>query len=158
MSRFRKKPVVIEARQWNGENISELTAWGAPVSMGWHDKTTLLVRTLEDPPSHKDGASCEHLASLGDWIIRGVYGEFYPCKPNIFAATYEAVGDAAGVSAPLGDEGMCSHGQSDMTKRDWAAARLANAVELFLLHRDPSSLSALKQVFSEYRWAELGAP
>ena len=85
--RFRKKPVVIEAVQWNGENTDEierfmgllpggLDAGGRAVDSPW-----LLIPTLESP----------HEARPGDWIIRGVQGEFYPCKPDIFEETYEPV-------------------------------------------------------------------
>ncbi len=80
MPKFRKKPVVIEAVQWTGENVKEVMDF-----MRWrnaeHDKIRgLTIRTLEGT----------HHASPGDWIIQGVQGEFYPCKPDIFAATYEA--------------------------------------------------------------------
>lgn len=88
--RFRKKPVVVEAMQWGAYDHSALLAWGAPVTllpasnrpgMG----SALIIGTLEDGPN------CEalHVADPGDWIIKGVAGEFYPCKPNIFEATYE---------------------------------------------------------------------
>ena len=81
--KFRKKPVVIEAVLWNGENIDEIAAF-----MKWrnfeHDKRNgLIIRTLEG----------QHIATVGDYIIKGVAGEFYPCKPDIFAATYDLVCD-----------------------------------------------------------------
>jgi len=47
----------------------------------WH------ITTLEDGPN----GEARHVASVGDWVIRGIKGEFYPCKPDIFAATYEPV-------------------------------------------------------------------
>lgn len=86
--RFRKKPVVIEAWQWDETETTRrmLEARGMRVAgcNGHHDRpdecTSLRISTLE-------GAM--H-AARGDWIIRGVKGEFYPCKPDIFAATYEA--------------------------------------------------------------------
>lgn len=85
---FRKKPVEIEARQYlNDESSYLLLNW---INVGqhnagrrfavWHNEV-LTVPTLEG----------EHIASVGDWIIKGVAGEFYPCKPDIFAATYEQV-------------------------------------------------------------------
>ena len=77
MPQFRKKPVVIEAREWTGANAVGLLDWiGESASQ---EGQTLLIHTLEGI----------HEASLGDMIIRGVKGEFYPCKPDIFAATYE---------------------------------------------------------------------
>jgi hypothetical protein len=89
---FRKKPVVIEAREFTGANGYDIMRWvheGRPdaaqaiVFRGYsHD--TLAIRTLEGT----------HTVSPGDWIIKGVKGEFYPCKPDIFAATYEPAGPA----------------------------------------------------------------
>ena len=81
--KFRKKPVVIEAILWNGDNIEEIAEF-----MKWrnfdHDKRNgLIIRTLEG----------QHIATVGDFIIKGVQGEFYPCKPDIFAATYDLVCD-----------------------------------------------------------------
>lgn len=87
MAKFRKKPVVIEAVQWTGANIETMTAHCAPLGQGepWQIEPPQLgqdmtIHTLEG----------DHTAKVGDWIIRGVKGELYPCKPDIFAATYEA--------------------------------------------------------------------
>lgn len=83
----RKLPVTIEAWQWDGtaEAASPIIAWicanggKVPVS-GYAVKGYVLkIGTLEG----------DHDVTPGDWIIRGVAGEFYPCKPEIFAATYE---------------------------------------------------------------------
>lgn len=88
MSRvFRKKPVQVSAIQWDGseESAREIKAWAdshdAQPLGGWVKDVSLFIRTLE-------GLMC---AEPGDWIIRGVAGEFYPCKPAIFDATYEPV-------------------------------------------------------------------
>jgi hypothetical protein len=80
MPKFRKKPVVIEAFQWTGkERPQDWPEWATKVVLlGGRD---LAVETLEGT-MHAD---------LGDWIIRGVKGEQYPCKPDIFYATYEPV-------------------------------------------------------------------
>jgi hypothetical protein len=90
VSLYRKKPVVIEARQLaitdERENLDALAAWcdgavrftyrnGEPVPH-------IIIRTLEG----------DHRADAGDWIIKGVKGEFYPCKPDIFEQTYEPAG------------------------------------------------------------------
>lgn len=80
MGKFRKKPVVIEAIQWTGENLSEILNFVGPTA-NHGDVTGLTIRTLEG----------DHHASEGDFIIKGVQGEFYPCKPEIFEATYEPV-------------------------------------------------------------------
>jgi hypothetical protein len=85
MPKYRKKPVVIDAVQFTGTNHAEIFEFckDASNSVTGTDKFTvsnsLWIQTLEGG----------HVASPGDWIIRGVKGEFYPCKPDIFAATYE---------------------------------------------------------------------
>lgn len=87
MAKFRKKPVVIEARQFTGHNQSEILAWARPglskdaLNAAQVMRLPVIIPTLEG----------EMKADPGDWIIQGVKGEFYPCKPDIFAATYEAV-------------------------------------------------------------------
>lgn len=93
--RFRKKPVVIEAKQFKYEAayIDELKLWMGPAMVGYGKdrhpdaKGWLHISTLED--GHKGSPHAKHIATEGDWIIQGVQGEFYPCKPDIFAATYE---------------------------------------------------------------------
>lgn len=77
--KFRKKPVVVDAIQWTGENHDEIMKFvGNDVSRG---DGKIYIDTLEGIMS----------ASIGDWVIKGVKGEFYPCKPDIFERTYEAV-------------------------------------------------------------------
>jgi len=81
---FTKKPVTIEAIQYDGssESADRILRWIAineGVAAQSMDEGKLVIETLE-------GA---HLASAGDWIIKGVAGEFYPCKPSIFDQTYE---------------------------------------------------------------------
>lgn len=84
--KFRKRPVIIEAIRWSGSNLAALREWGCPATyLPPSADNNLIIGTLEDGPN------CEavHVASLGDWIIRGVKGEYYPCKPDIFEATYD---------------------------------------------------------------------
>lgn len=83
---YRKKPVVIEAMQFTLDTADEIRLWAKEndILIGWQAKTLqLIIPTLEG----------DLFASLDDWIIRGVQGEFYPCKPDIFAATYEPAGN-----------------------------------------------------------------
>lgn len=75
---YRKKPIVIEAIQWTGDNLEELQNFVGS-ALAYDGKLT--IHTLEG----------DHEAKVGDYIIKGVQGEFYPCKPEIFAKTYEAV-------------------------------------------------------------------
>lgn len=84
--KYRKKPVVVEAVQWDGSiegpnGADAIEQWSGKTAC-WADsnlETRIFIKTLEG----------EMRADPGDWIIRGVKGEFYPCKPDIFAATYE---------------------------------------------------------------------
>jgi hypothetical protein len=78
MPMFRKKPVVIEARQFDGTNSFELSKWIGE-TCNYAGPCGVSIKTLE---------GIVH-ASVYDWIIKGVKGEFYPCKPDIFDATYE---------------------------------------------------------------------
>ena len=82
MSLYRKKPAVIEARQYTGKNGVELLTWAHGVELE-EDFTGdgIAIKTLEGTMR----------ADRGDWIIKGIKGEFYPCKPDIFEATYEEV-------------------------------------------------------------------
>lgn len=78
--KFRKKPVVIEARQLTDESMWDVYEWANGVEWQWDDEEKyFIIRTLEG----------DHKACEGDWVIQGVKGEFYPCKPDIFEATYE---------------------------------------------------------------------
>lgn len=85
MPRYRKKPVVVEAFQWTGEEIpvpEEFSEMGYQEDENGYD---LLIDTLEG----------EMRCKLNDYIIKGIKGEFYPCKPDIFEATYcEVILDA----------------------------------------------------------------
>ena len=114
MSYYRKKPVIIDAIQWDG------TAAGASQVIAWILDGNGTARYVDSTPrpecpglhengpftycdqkgcGWKAGEAVLHIdtlegvmtASSGDWIIQGVRGEFYPCKPDIFEATYEPV-------------------------------------------------------------------
>jgi len=79
---YRKKPVIIHAVQWTGANVDEILDFiGVNGSASRAKDNCIAIETLEGVM----------LASPNDWIIRGVKGEFYPCKPDIFEATYEHV-------------------------------------------------------------------
>lgn len=88
MPLFRKKPVVIEAEHWDDGIIeaSRIAEWvntngGTAFTIGPDNNLGIEIDTLEGTMT----------ASPGDWVLKGVQGEFYPCKPDIFAATYEEV-------------------------------------------------------------------
>lgn len=85
MIKYRKKPVVIEATQWLGNFESIKTMFPVnnavkPTTLDYINEE-LVIHTLEG----------DMKASKGDWIIKGIHGELYPCKPDIFEKTYEIV-------------------------------------------------------------------
>jgi len=86
MAKYRKKPVVIEAVQFTSDTKDQVFHFVTCTHYAQHDEDSnpeLVISTLEG----------DMIAVLGDWIIKGVKGEFYPCKPDIFEQTYEKVED-----------------------------------------------------------------
>ncbi len=97
MPRYRKKPVIIEAFQFTKERRWDNSEWPNWLNRAWQaesgdegaffcgtsDHEQVFIRTLEGM----------HMVTPGDFIIQGVQGELYPCKPDIFEATYELVAD-----------------------------------------------------------------
>jgi hypothetical protein len=84
--KFRKKPVVIEAVQWRAYNLDEVLEFlqgEKDCFLSITNPDDFCIKTLEGMM----------LANRLDWIIKGVKGEFYPCKPDIFEQTYEAVNE-----------------------------------------------------------------
>lgn len=81
--KVRKKVVEVEAVQWTGENLGEIVDFCGDRLFFIEGKqhTFLYIDTLEG----------SHVCSLNDYIIKGIKGEFYPCKPDIFEATYERI-------------------------------------------------------------------
>ena len=89
--KYRKKPVVVDALQWDGTNFDEICNfmqkfYGSKLNyenMSEHASKTgeLFIQSLEGVMR----------ASKGDYIIKGIQGEFYPCKPDIFEVTYEKI-------------------------------------------------------------------
>lgn len=83
MAKYRKKPIVVDAIQWDGTNDGEIGGFIFGDKNGMYieskeDKIVMKISTLEGIMD----------ASVNDYIIKGVNGEFYPCKPDIFEKTY----------------------------------------------------------------------
>lgn len=89
IQKAQKKPVIVEVCQWTGSNIEEIMSFCGPKA---HDiyqinlanmpiEYSLIIHTLEG----------DHRAIIGDYIIKGVHGEFYPCKEDIFKETYDII-------------------------------------------------------------------
>lgn len=80
--KYRKKPVVIDAKQYTGDNVVDMLAWTNHPAV-FENNNELHIRTLE---------GLMHVSAT-DWVIRGAKGEYYPCRDDIFEATYEQVHD-----------------------------------------------------------------
>lgn len=81
MARYIKKPVAIDAIEWTGDNlhfVSKFCKGDCYIEETCESGDQLVIKTLEG----------QHMATQGDFIIRGVAGEHYPCKPDIFKKTY----------------------------------------------------------------------
>lgn len=80
MAKYRKKPVIIEAWLWDGE-LETMNRISNNQFVGIDSKHRLVIDTLEG----------QMRANTGDYIIKGIHGEYYPCKPDIFKESYEEV-------------------------------------------------------------------
>lgn len=80
MAKYKTRPCEIEAIQWTGKNIIELLDWGQG-NILWNDVDDLFIDTLEGRMK----------ADINDYIIKGLRGEFYPCKPDVFEKKYEKI-------------------------------------------------------------------
>lgn len=173
VAQFRKRPVTISAIQWTGKNLREVITFtdGPPETRGTHagmaweaytdlvERDGLMIYTLEGKMH----------ASVGDWIIRGVKGEHYPCKPDIFAETYEPV--AAAPAAPAVDAALnaliadvralptlraseIDGEESDGTPKHWRNRPFVSLRKLELLLRDrvtaSSDTALLNFIAAEY--------
>ncbi len=132
MTQYRKKPVVVEAWKWNFTPSQEpapqwatnaMSVWPRPGGIAfwphgnngcgdpaWAEKTHIVIETPEGTM----------IAEPGDWIIRGVKGELYPCKPDIFEATYEDASAPAVDYLEIARLGVVFHRK---LMADWAAPR-----------------------------------
>ena len=88
---FRKKPVIIQARQWFSQaDMPEIVKPFADK----HGGVCKHCGGLLERHGAIDTLEGEHIVCPGDWVVRGVAGEYYPVKPDIFAKTYETIGGA----------------------------------------------------------------
>jgi hypothetical protein len=79
IKRYKKKPIVIEAIQWVGANFKEVDSFVTCEHSTFPSAGEVHIKTLEGTM----------VASMDDFIIKGIFGEFYPCKPDIFHETYD---------------------------------------------------------------------
>jgi len=121
--KFRKKPVIIKAIQWKGNNFNELEEFGSQDKITSNSDGTLTIETLEG----------NHTAKKGDWIIQGIQGELYPCKPDIFEETYEEVNKEK-LKIWTAEETVIKYNSSKIANKEFVA------------------LEDLKERISEIRW------
>ena len=93
MSRYRKKPIEVEAWLLTTENIKEMYELVNQVKIdssdpSWEDEINKCIEIGLTVPTLEDGVDkrAKHVANIGDYIIKGIQGELYPCKPDIFKA------------------------------------------------------------------------
>jgi hypothetical protein len=116
MKKYRKRPVVVEAMQFTGDNWDEVADFLGETPRVWGDEECaenfLTIVTLEG----------NHRVSVGDYIIKGVQGEFYPCKPDIFETTYEPVTEAGSGNRGPAKKSLPATEEYDRVRREdaWA--------------------------------------
>lgn len=110
MRQYRKKPVVIDAILMPADGHGYSAELRQLIDTnGWvYDEKGITIETLEG----------DHLARYGDWIIRGIKGEAYPCKPDIFDATYDAVEDVSLYQCPPHEQRVAEELADLSVKRD----------------------------------------
>lgn len=100
-NKYRKRPVVVEAIQWTGKNYKDILEFaGKKIVHYFQGVEVLMVRTLEG----------DMFASRGDYIVKGIRGEVYPCKPDVFQETYEEAGETSTCTATNQPCAMCQPG------------------------------------------------
>ena len=133
MQKFVKKPVVIEAIQYDGANITEIENFvGVKLPTVWLsvDDTQVVIPTLEG----------DMKASKGDYIIKGIKGEFYTCKPDIFKSTYNVVEDNNGILSEGEKRVRTSFNVSALKTVDTTKQLMAEAINL--LSRDQNDVAS----------------
>ena len=133
MQKFVKKPVVIEAIQYNGMNITEVESFvGAKLPTVWLsvEETQLILSTLEG----------DMKVSKGDYVIKGIKGEFYPCKPDVFKSTYNVVEDNNGILSEGEKRVRTNFNVSSSKAVDAAKQLMAEAINL--LSRDQNDVAS----------------
>ena len=137
MQKFVKKPVIVEAIQYNGINITEIESFiGAKLPSVWVsawlsvEDTQLVIPTLEG----------DMKVSKGDYVIKGIKGEFYPCKPDVFKSTYNVVEDNNGILSEGEKRVRTNFNISSSKTVDEAKKLMAEAINL--LSRDQNDVAS----------------
>ena len=148
MQKFVKKPVVIEAIQYNGINITEIESFvGAKLPTVWLsvEDTQLVIPTLEG----------DMKVSKGDYVIKGIKGEFYPCKPDVFKSTYNVVEDNNGILSEGEKRVRTTFNVLSLATVDIAKQLMAEAINL--LSRDQNDVASYYYDSNTTQYRELSA-
>ena len=133
MQKFVKKPVVIEAIQYDGANITEIETFvrgKLPTIMTSDLGAQLVISTLEG----------DMKVTKGDYVIKGIKGEFYPCKPDIFKSTYNVIEDNNGILSEGEKRVRTNFNVSAAKTVDTAKQLMAEAINL--LSRDQNDIAS----------------
>ena len=133
MQKFVKKPVVIEAIQYDGANITEIETFVGvklPTIMTSDLGAQLVISTLEG----------DMKVTKGDYVIKGINGEFYPCKPDIFKSTYNVIEDNNGILSEGEKRVRTNFNVSSLKTVDEAKKLMAEAINL--LSRDQNDVAS----------------
>ena len=133
MQKFVKKPVVIEAIQYDGANITEIETFvrgKLPTIMTSDLGAQLVISTLEG----------DMKVTKGDYVIKGINGEFYPCKPDVFKSTYNVVEDNNGILSEGEKRVRTNFNVSSSKSGDTAKQLMAESINL--LSRDQNSVAS----------------
>ena len=134
MQKFVKKPVVIEAVEYNGANKEEIEAFVGK-------KLDTIYTELKEPLELKiPTLEGDMKASKGDYIIKGIKGEFYPCKPDIFKSTYNVVEDNNGILSEGEKRVRTTFNVLSLATVDIAKQLMAEAINL--LSRDQNDVAS----------------
>jgi hypothetical protein len=124
--KYKKRPVVIEAVRWDGSNALDILTFAGfdKKNIGdIYENSSILIYTLEGNMT----------ANVGDYIIKGVNGEFYPCKPDIFEKTYLPVNENG--------DSMCFGDAIEVLKQGGAVRRKGwNGKGMFVVKQVPSHI------------------
>ena len=133
MQKFVKKPVVIEAIQYDGANITEIETFvrgKLPTIMTSDLGAQLVISTLEG----------DMKVTKGDYVIKGIKGEFYPCKPDIFKSTYNVIEDNNGILSEGEKRVRTNFNVSSLKIVDETKQLMAEAINL--LSRDQNDIAS----------------
>lgn len=148
MAFFRKKPVVIEAIQWLGSNFVEIDNFITVPHETFPSQGVIKIPTLEGVME----------ATEGDFIIKGVKGEFYPCKPDIFEATYDERADFVGYAVDSVDDGnytVVVNSEIEIAPRNATPEETANSNRNDPLFGKAFAMASVcYEALEAYRWAQ----